>query len=230
MDKDFQTSFIPKKSLAEERVTTRRPASLLVFFATLVFFASLASAAGVYFYRASLVKQVEAMSSQLDKARARFEPSLITDLEDLDRRLSASESVISNHTVISPIFETLETLTLKTIRYTSMDYEIDKENGGAVNIKLRGQSSSGYTPIALQSDMFLQNKYIIDPIFSNLLVDASGKVNFDLEFTVDPTYLSYTEFVNRSAVSDASDIVPVSTQTTDTSVIEDTTNSTQLNP
>ncbi len=230
MDKDFQTSFIPKKSLAEERVTTRRPASLLVFFATLVFFASLASAAGVYFYRASLIKQVDSMSSQLDKAKARFEPSLITDLENLDRRLSAAESVISSHTVISPIFETLETLTLKTIRYTSMDYEIDKENGGVVNIKLRGQSSSGYTPIALQSDMFLQNKYIKDPIFSNLLVDASGKVNFDLEFTVDPTYLSYTEFVNRSAVSDSSESATVDLETVDTTLPAGTTNSTQLNP
>lgn len=211
MDKEFQTSFIPKKSLAEERVVTRRPASVLVFFATLVFFASLVSAGGVYFYRASLTKQVANMSDQLEKAKARFEPSLITDLETLDRRLSAAESVLSNHIVVTPIFETLETLTLKTIRYSSMNYEIMKDDGGAINVKLRGQSASGYTPIALQSDMFLQNKYIKDPLFSNLLVDPTGKVNFDLSFTVDPTYLSYTESVARSAVSDDGAAIPLDT-------------------
>ena len=214
MDKDFQTSFIPKKSLAEERVVTRRPASLLVFLGTLIFFASLASAGGVYFYRASLMKKVDSMASQLEKARARFEPSLITDLETLDRRLGAADNVLSNHIVVSPIFETLQALTLKTIRYTSMTYEVMNEDGESIRVSLRGQSSSGYTPIALQSDMFLQNKYIKDPLFSNLLVDASGRVNFDLEFTVDPTYLSYVESVNRAAVPDES--IPVTETSTST--------------
>jgi hypothetical protein len=51
----------------------------------------------------------------------------------------------------------------------------------------------GYRSIALQSDLFTQNKNLIDPVFSNLTLDNSGNVLFDLEFLVDPSFVNYKQ-------------------------------------
>jgi hypothetical protein len=45
--------------------------------------------------------------------------------------------------------------------------------------------------VALQSDLFAQNKNLIDPVFSNLTLDDKGNVDFDLEFSVDPSFINY---------------------------------------
>lgn len=200
-----QTSFIPKKPLADEPPRRSRPVGLLIFFATLLFFGSLASAAGVYLYRGVVTKQVTSMNAQLEIARRQFEPNLITDLSTLDRRIGAANDLLSQHTMVSPIFTALETLTLRTIRYTKFAYSTGMQGSKEVyNVSLVGQSSSGYAPIALQSDVFLQNKYIIDPLFSDLTVDDKGRVNFNLSFTVDPALVSYLQSVTTGASTDAS--------------------------
>ena len=49
----------------------------------------------------------------------------------------------------------------------------------------------GYKSVALQSDLFTKNKNLIDPVFSNLSLDNSGNVVFDLEFSVDPSLVNY---------------------------------------
>ncbi|QQR49924.1 hypothetical protein IPF86_02435 [Candidatus Nomurabacteria bacterium] len=202
MDKEAQTSFIPKKSLSEERIQSSQPVSLTVFIGTIIFFASIAAAAGAYFYHAVLVKRVDDMSNQLELAKSRFEPSLINDLQTLDRRINGSDQLLAGHTIVSPLLDSLQALTLKTIRYTKFDYDIGKSDttlGTDVVVNMDGQSASGYTPIALQADVFSQNKYIKDPVFSSLTIDPFGKVNFHLTFSVDRSFVSYQEMINRQA-------------------------------
>jgi hypothetical protein len=53
----------------------------------------------------------------------------------------------------------------------------------------------GYRSMALQSDLFAQNKTFINPIFSNLTLDQSGDVLFDLDFSVDPSFLNYKQML-----------------------------------
>jgi hypothetical protein len=202
MDKEAQTSFIPKKSLSEERIQSSQPVSLTVFIGTIIFFASIAAAAGAYFYHAVLVKRVDDMSNQLELAKSRFEPSLISDLQTLDRRIQGADQLLAGHMIVSPLFDSLQALTLKTIRYTKFEYDIGKPDNllsDDITIDIDGQSASGYTPIALQADVFSQNKYIKDPVFSNLTIDPFGKVNFHLTFSVDKSFVSYQEMINRQA-------------------------------
>ncbi len=186
-----QTSFIPKKPLSEDRPVRSRPVNMFVFIATLIFFASIVAAVGVYLYRSVISKQVTEMNAELERARASFDPALLGDLQTLDRRISAANQLLAEHRVLTPIFEALQTLTLKTIRYTKFSYKIADPTKKIYQMDIDGQSSGGYAPIALQSDMFLRNKYIIDPIFSNLAVDDRGRVTFKLSFTVDSALISY---------------------------------------
>ncbi|MFA5933820.1 MAG: hypothetical protein WC795_01165 [Candidatus Paceibacterota bacterium] len=195
MDKDFQTSFIPKKPLAEERVVRERPVNIFSFFATVIFFASLVSGAGVYFYKIVLTRQVAEMNTSLERAKEAFEPGLILDLQNLDKRLNSSKEILANHLVLSPLFKTLQDLTLKSVRFTKFDYSALSEQG--ISIKLSGQARS-YTSVALQSDALAKNKYIKDPVFSNLNLDDRGNVTFDLSFMVDPSFLRYQSLASNN--------------------------------
>src|SRR3989344_5195340 len=118
MDKDFQTSFIPKKPLAEEKITRRKPASLVYFVAVALFIVSILSAGGVYFYKVTLESSIKNMDSSLTKARSSFEPSFLDNVQNLDRRINSAREILSQHVMVSPIFEALQTLTLRTVRFT----------------------------------------------------------------------------------------------------------------
>ena len=106
MDQESKTSFIPKQPFVAEQV--RKPqkgSSFVMIIAVVIFFASLISAGGVYFYRITLEKSVADMASQLERVKASFEPSLISDMQTLDRRISSAEQVLAlvneGHTVSS---------------------------------------------------------------------------------------------------------------------------------
>jgi hypothetical protein len=57
----------------------------------------------------------------------------------------------------------------------------------------------GYSSVALQSDLFAKNKNLIDPVFSNLVLDEKGNVIFDLEFSVDPSFVDYKQMLLTEA-------------------------------
>ena len=62
----------------------------------------------------------------------------------------------------------------------------------------------GYRSIALQSDLFTtrdEGKNFIDPVFSNLTLDAKGNVLFDLEFSVDPSFVDYKQMLSTEESS-----------------------------
>ena len=184
MDTNFQTSFIPKKPLAEERTAPTKGTSLFSFIATLVFFAALAAAAGMYFYESSLQKSIASDNASLTAARNAFEPSLITTLQTLNRRMTDANTLLNNHVAVSPIFAALEVNTLKSVQFTKFSYLASSDPTADVTVKMSGVALD-YSTIALQSDQLATNKDIHNPIFSNLVLNpVNGTVAFDLTFTV----------------------------------------------
>lgn len=192
MEQNFQTSFIPQKPVVKERSSSSQPISIFLIISLFVLFTVLLITGGVYFYRGVMSKSIIEMENNLNLAKNRFEPSKIAELQVLDKRLRAASDVLSKHIVTTPIFEALERLTMKTVRYTKFSYELGTEDNVSVKIKMSGQAI-GYRSIALQSDLFAQNKNLIDPIFSNLTLDNSGNVLFDLDFSVNPSFVNYKQ-------------------------------------
>jgi len=192
MEQNFQTSFIPKKPMIEERAVSPRPVGFLTTISIFIFFAVVVASGGLYFYKGVLSKSIIQMDADLVLAKNRFEPSKITQLQTLDKRLSASSLILSKHIAISPIFEALQALTMKTVRYTKFSYEVSTDKNPKILVEMSGQAI-GYRSIALQSDLFAKNKNIIDPAFSNLSLDDKGNVLFDLNFSVDPSFVNYKQ-------------------------------------
>jgi len=142
------------------------------------------------------------MSAQLTRAEAAFEPSLISDLESVDRRINDAKDILQNHVATSPIFTALQTMTLQSIRFTKFSYTYNPDTQ-KIDVKMSGQAKS-YNAIAAQSDVFGKNKYINNPVFSNLNLDSKGNVSFDLFFSVDPTFLSYQDILDRNSGASSS--------------------------
>lgn len=194
MEQNFQTSFIPKKPIVQERSNTSRPVGLFLILAIFIFLTMAASAGGIYFYKNIVSKNIVEMEKNLNLAKNRFEPSKITQLQVLDKRLKASQEILAKHVAVSPIFEALSEITMKSVRYTKFGYDLGTSKEAKVLVKLNGQAAR-YSSIALQSDLFKKNKNLIDPVFSNLALDEKGNVLFDLEFFVDPHFVEYKKTV-----------------------------------
>jgi len=194
MDQNFQTSFIPKKPIIKERAASARPVGVLLIISLFILFTVLLATGGLYFYKGIVTKNIVDMENTLTLAGNRFEPSRITELQILDKRLRAASEILSKHIAITPIFNALENLTMKSVRYTKFSYVLGTDKNATIDVKISGQAI-GYRSVALQSDLFAKNKNLIDPIFSNLTLDNSGRVLFDLEFSVDPSFVNYKQML-----------------------------------
>ena len=198
MEPSFQTSFIPKKPIIEERTIPVRSVGFFAVIAILILFTVLLSTGGLYFLKINMTKNIADMQTSLNAAKNRFEPSAITDFQVLDKRLKASAEILSHHMAVTPIFEALSAVTMKTIRYTKFSYTFADEKDKKISVKMSGQAI-GYRSIALQSDIFStkdEGKNLIDPVFSNLTLDDKGNVLFELEFSVDPSFVDYKQMIS----------------------------------
>jgi len=215
MESDFQTSFIPKKPIVQERTTPAYSVNILTLISLPILFFVVLGTAGMYFYKISLAKKITEMENTLVLARNRFELSRITELQILDKRLRAANEILSKHVATTPIFEALSAITMKTVRYTDFSYTFEDASqnqtefgledpgpsGPRINVKMSGLAV-GYRSVALQSDLFNtkeEGKNFFNPVFSNLRLDDSGHVLFDLEFSVDLSFINYKNTLTVSS-------------------------------
>jgi len=189
MPETIQSSFIPKKTVAEVAPQRRRrSAGILSILAIGVFVLSLLAAGGVFFYERYVADSITAKEETLNRAREAFELDLIRELSRTDKKINAAGDLLDKHTALSRLFELIERDTLKTVRFEDLSYEED-ENG--VHVQMTGEAVS-FSSIALQSDQFGKNRSIKDPIFSDLNLDAEGNVTFTFTATIVPDILRYS--------------------------------------
>ncbi len=192
MDQNFQTSFIPKKPILEERAVSSAPVSIFFIASLFILFVVLLGTGGLYFYKTRVINNLNVLQSSLTSAQNNFEPSELTQLQTLDKRLKAASEILSNHITITPVFNELEQITMHTVRFTKFSYDVSSDSTADVDIKMSGVAI-GYRSVALQSDLLAQDKNFINPVFSNLTLDNSGNVLFDLEFSVPASFVNYKQ-------------------------------------
>lgn len=201
MEKEFQTSFIPKKPLAEERVVKQPTMNIFNFIGIIIFVGALLASGGVYLWKAALTKQVSDAQKSLRLAQDKFEINSVLDLQTLDKRLNAANELLQNHIVMAPIFQALQEMTLKTVRFTKFSYAISGTGATRdMQVKMSGVAKT-YNALALQAANLGNNKYFHDPVFSNLSLDDKGTIQFEVQFSLDPLFLSYIENLNRTVLS-----------------------------
>jgi hypothetical protein len=105
--------------------------------------------------------------------------------------MTSAREILDNHKAPSALFDLLEDTTLTSIQFKNLSYGMKE---GRMSISMGGVASS-FGSVALQSDIFGENKFIQESIFSNLNLDDKGNVVFDFSAFVDTRLLSYVNTV-----------------------------------
>lgn len=208
METRFQTSFIPKKSIPQKPVSSGRPETVSIFMiiSIVVFILALASAGGVFAYKKILIESINTKNKAFIEAKNSFEPGFIEQLSRLNKRIESAKKILETHTAVLPIFDFLENTTLATVRFDKFSYTFG--DTGAIDLSMTGVAKN-FDAVALQSDIFGQEKRIKNPVFSDVNPDQKGNIAFKFSASIDPSFISYK--VNLPE--------PVSTETvTDTSI------------
>lgn len=202
MDTQIQTSFIPKQSVnTTKNKESRTPSSLISTASFIILFSSIILAVGAYgfkfYYSYSINRpcpnpnQIQTagcgLIASLEVDKRNLDEDLLKKMQRFDNKIKAGQTILNNHKTLIPLFDTLGSLTLKTVRYSSFGL---KDN----EVTISGSANS-YEDIAIQSKIFETNKNLISPLFSNLDLDTKGDVTFKLTFKVVPELLSYSTYV-----------------------------------
>ncbi len=190
MEPKFKTSFIPKESLVEKVPTgathqpSRAPRSLAIVFSFIVLLIALAVGGAIFVYSSFLQSSIASKSESLQRAREAFQPALIQELERLDARIESAEELLANHVAPSSMFALLGATTLKTVRFTNLSYSVVENS--VVN----------FDAVALQSDVFGSNRFIHNPIISELAAGEGG-ITFRVTATIEPRFLAYVNTITE---------------------------------
>ncbi|MDO8424032.1 MAG: hypothetical protein Q7S54_00285 [bacterium] len=222
MEPKFQSSFIPRSSLASSASSPSRagvafsPAkksrqSLVGLISALIFALSVILALGVFGYGFYLKYSIDNMAAALEIGRAELEPEKVDELIRLNDRMSSTQNLIGSHLLLTPLFRFLETSTLKTVRFTDFNYAM---SGKELELSLRGEARS-YSALALQADLFNKSGYLKNITFSDLSLDEKGNVTFSFRAFADKNLFSYQKEVagNRSLVPPPAATTSTSTST-----------------
>lgn len=199
MDKEFQTTFIPKKNLSQEapqaRQASPRGAVLGIFpiIAAIIFFLGVVAAGGAFAYELLLERRIESMRESLTRSQGAFEPSLIVELRQLDRRLNVANDLLRSHVAVSPVFRVIENVTLQSVKYDTFDYVFTE---GRAEISMNGIARD-YKTVAEQSQVLGRNQFANDHIFSNFSLNNQGNVQFNLDLTMGSDLVLFENSLGR---------------------------------
>lgn len=179
---------------------TRAPSTINLFslLATVLFLVAIALSAGVYFYRGVVQKQIDSASSSLDRAKAAFDPDTINQITRLDTRIEAGKALLGSHVSVTPLFDFLSSVTLKTVRFR--DFSFSYLAADKIAVSMKGQAVS-YAAVALESDLLNSKKQLKNTILSDMALDTQGTVSFSVSTTIDPKLLSYAPTIAPAGTS-----------------------------
>lgn len=220
MDKEFKTTFIPKKNLGmspqkSSSRTSRRTTSIVGLLAILLFITAAVSVVGVFLYKYRLSAVVKNNIESINRAEKAFEPNTIVELKKLDIRLRAASELLENHVAVVDFFESFAESTLPDIQYSGINVDFSQD---VPAVSMDGLAR-GYLPIAQQSDIYEENRFIQNPIFSDFSRTDVDRISFSLTFSINPDLLVYGRTIEDLEVEEETEVS--SGADVDAAIIED---------
>lgn len=156
-----------------------------------IFGAAIFAAAGVFFYNQFLTDEIKKKVVILEKEKGSLDLETIQELTKLDKRIESAKKILDRHVSLIPLFELLEKNTLRNVRFKNFKFGIEKDG---IILDMNGVANS-YAAVALQADIFGEDKNITEPVFSDLGVDFNGNVTFRVIAKIDPRLISFRNSV-----------------------------------
>lgn len=188
MASNFQSSFIPKEPMTEEKVFKKKKAGILGVLAVSLFVTSIIGSIGMYVYKGIVKSEIQNLESQLAEAEKTIDKKTIGEMAQFGKKLEIVKSLIFKHQVVSNFLSTLSSTTVSAVQFNDFSYGDMRED--SLNVNLKGKAAN-YASVALQESIFTKTKYFKSVVFSNLTLADKGLVSFDLLISVDPQIAIY---------------------------------------
>ncbi len=189
MAPNFQSSFIPKGPVTQE-VFKKKKTSLFGILVIFLFIASIIISIGLFVYKGIVKNDIKNLQSQLTVAETKIDRKEINEMSQFSKKLGFTKLIISKHQVVSNFMDTLASSTVSSVYFDDFNYD-NLKKGNNLTVVLHGKATD-YASVALQENVFSQNKYFKSVTFSNLTLTDKGLVSFDLTISVDPRISVYS--------------------------------------
>lgn len=194
MEPKFQTSFIPKAPIVSGSSSfagnPKVSVNILGTFVVLFFIVSILASAGVFGFTYYLKSQIESSNIALSEAKAAFDSPENKNILLVSDQLKSIRVLLTNHKVVSPLFQILEKETLPTVKLTSFIFTRDVVSGDViVSIKAEAQS---YASLAQQSKIFISSKAFKSIDFAGATLTDTGVVETTIKAVINPDITLYT--------------------------------------
>lgn len=184
------TSFVPKQPVATSSRKQQSGTNVFFIIGGVVAIISLVLAAGVFGYEMYLKNARDQKSADLALAQKSVNLDTVEGFIRLKNRLNTVEYLLDRHVELSEFFDTLESRTLQTVRFSGLSVAV--ENDRSAEIQMEGVARS-FNALAAQSSMIAAEKRIKRAIFSDISVNENGTVAFSLTATVDSRLITSGE-------------------------------------
>jgi len=135
-----------------------------------------------------LAAQLEKDKESFAEMQDDFDALTVETFVKLDKRIESAKKILGKHIAVLPIFDFLESKTLKNVRLKTVDVSF-LENGSA-SLDIKGEAKN-FSAVALQSDVFAESKELKNPIISDIDLTLTGGISFNFKSEVDPSFVLY---------------------------------------
>jgi hypothetical protein len=223
MEPQFNTSFIPKKSLQEDvsgmtpgkyvnRRTVHGPGFFLMLF---VFIVTIIAAGAVFGYTKVIEGRIQKSLTALDRDRASYKPETINALKRVDERMKGAAKLTASHQAVSAFLSALEAVTLKSVRYSKLELSGTGDTftqSGRAQVIVAGDAKD-LRSVALQADEFTNNNKFRTPLVTSLERSETGGAEFTMQVPLDPSLLSYATTFELEQITVPADATPTEADT-----------------
>lgn len=170
-----QSIILKNETPRSSRVRFSSQVSDTFFLISLIFFfLALFGTGGIFIFRYTADKNIQALEDERRKLNGELRPHLIDQVFALSRRFDAAKAILGGHIFSSHVFEFLEDATLPQVRYTSFGYSFDSRR-----VDLSAEAAS-YATLARQISVLEARKEVEKVDFGGLSLGDKGLVNFKI--------------------------------------------------
>ncbi len=211
MDKRNKISFIPRKPISRKTRTVHRPMSLKIALSFVVFLITIAAYGGMFFYKNNLNESLKNEQLKLSSAKQKLDPgNTIESAQKFQKKVTEIKKLLDSHIAPSVVFNLLQDITLKSVRFTSFQFSSKKSTQINKNVKKQKQQTvfsvtlkgiaPNYSSVAYQSDVIKKeigskNGRINSFVLSGISLGKGGNVLFSLKLELVPSFLAYSSVV-----------------------------------
>ncbi len=206
METKFQTSFIPKKTMAPTSQTSSASGSstsILLIIGVFLFVVSVLAAAGVYGWQVYLNSQRITYDQALKSLQSNIDVQQIAIMKVMASKIDLATTILQNHVAVSQVFDIISKLTASNIRFVSMDLQAQTDKTNNIKLSLSGVAPS-YDALAFQADQLghLENldlrNIVTSPLIQDPTQNQNSTVSFTLSANIPPANISYTKSLQSS--------------------------------